>query len=258
MASSAQAAYFSGDFQRGFETWSDLCDRAKSRGDDLQKAWGLNGRAEGFLRLGGDKHAEFAAASLDESLRLLAQNVDRVSRFGAYGLMALTQQRRGDMIAARQMANDGMRLAIELAAPTGYYSLNGYYGVARTYLALWKQAPPTDTELAKLALRACQALRRYARVFPVGWPSFMQCHGLALWLSGEQKRAISSWRKGLIAAQRMRLRYAEGLLHYELARHLPVIHVDRQHHIDAAREHFKLLDADFDLEATCLLLSPTP
>jgi hypothetical protein len=257
MASSAQAAYFRGDFLRGFETWSDLYDRAKSRGDDLQKAWGLNGRAEGFLRLGGKEHAEFAAASLDESLKLLAQNVDRVSRFGAYGLMALTQLRRGDLIAARRTADEGMRLAVELAAPTGYYSLNGYYGVARTYLALWKDAPRTDTKLPKIALRACQALRRYARVFPVGRPSFMQCDGLALWLSGKQKRAIAAWRKGLIAAQRMRLPYAEGLLHYELARHLPATHVDRQNHIDAARGQFKLLDADFDLEASCLLSSPT-
>ena len=77
----------------------------------------------------------------------------------------------------------------------------------------------------------------------------MQCDGLALWLSGKQNRAI--------AAQRMRLPYAEGLLHYELARHLTATHVDRQHHVDACREQFKRLDADFDLEAVYLLSSPT-
>ena len=50
----------------------------------------------------------------------------------------------------------------------------------------------------------------------------------------------------------MRLRYAEGLLHYELARHLPATHVDRQNHIDAAREQFKLLDADFDYRSAVI------
>lgn len=257
MATSAQAAYFRGEFQRGFETWNDLYDRASSRGDDLQKAWGLNGRAEGLLRLGGADHAELAITSLDESLKLLARNVDRVSRFGACGLMALAQWRRGDLIAARRSADVGMQLAIELAAPTGYYSLNGYYGVSRTYLALWEQSRiPGDTELPKLSLRACQALRRYARTFPVGRPSDLQCKGLALWLSGKQQRAFAAWHKGLVAAERMQLPYSEGLLHYELARHLPAENINRQNHVDAARRQFQLLDADFDFAASCLLSSP--
>ena len=142
--------------------------------------------AEGFLRLAGNGHADLAAASLEESLKILTQNVDRVSRFGAYGLMALTQLRRGDLIAARRAADFGIQLAIKLASPTGYYSLNGYYGVARTYLALWEHPSNVgDKELPKLALCACQALRRYGRIFPVGRPSSRLCDGLNSWLCGK-------------------------------------------------------------------------
>ena len=53
MAASAQAAYFLGDFHLGFKTWSDFYNRANSRGDDLQKAWGLNGRAKDIYGLVG-------------------------------------------------------------------------------------------------------------------------------------------------------------------------------------------------------------
>jgi tetratricopeptide (TPR) repeat protein len=252
MASSAQAAYFRGDFHRGFETWSDLYERASSRGDDLQKAWSLNGRAEGFLRLAGDNHADHALAALQESVELLGRNVDRVSQFGAYGLLALTHWRREEWSSARRAADTGLQLARELGSPTGYYSLNGYFGTARTFLALWEQAAGYDTrELSDLAARACQALRRYAKIFPVGRPSYLLCRGLALWLSGRQSRAFAAWRKGLSAAQHSRLAYGEGILHFELARHMSKGSQLRGKHVDAAWHQFKVLDAEYDLAAVC-------
>ncbi len=257
MAASAQAAYFLGDFQLGFDTWSDFYNRANSRGDDLQKAWGLNGRAEGLLRLGDDGHGEIAARLLDESLKLLAHNLDRVSEFGACGLMALAQTRREDWLAARHAADIGMKVAHELGAPTGYYALNGYFGVVRTYLALWENSSATEgLDLPKLAFQACQVLRRYARIFPVGRPSSAICDGLAFWLRGKHRRAFATWRRGLASAQRKKLPYAEGLLHFELARHLSIEHVNRPIHSDAALCQFERLGAAFDLAATRLLLVP--
>ena len=252
MALSAQAAYFRGDFPRGFETWSDLYDRADAHGDDLQKAWGLNGRAEGFLRLAGENHAEYAVAALDESIKLLNRNVDRVSQFGAYGLMALTQWRRGDLVAARQAADVGLQLARQFGSPTGYYLFNGYYGVARTYLHLWEQSSDNkDLELSKCAMLACQNLRRYARTFPVGRACYLQCLGLANWLDAKNGRALATWRKGVVVAERLKLPFAEGLLHFELARHLPSQNGQRQMHVDTAWRRFKALDAGYDLAAAC-------
>ena len=62
--------------------------------------------------------------------------------------------------------------------------------------------------------------------------------------------------KGLISAQRIKLPYAEGMLHFELARHLPIEHPNLTNHTDAAISQFKRLDAAFDLAATRLLLVP--
>jgi hypothetical protein len=147
-----------------------------------------------------------------------------------------------------------MKLAYKLGAPNGYYSLNGYFGVARTYLTLWEQSTGTDgLDLPKLTSQACQALRRYSRIFPVGRPSSFICDGLSLWLRGKHRRAFARWRKGLTAAQRMKLPYAEGLLHFELARHLSTEDVNRTNHVDAALRQFERLDAVFDLAAARLL-----
>ena len=183
MAANAQAAYLGGDFVLGLQTWTKLYDKANSRGDDLQKAWGLNGRAEGLLRQGSQAHAEQAAEMLQQSLDLLNQNVDRVSQFGAYGLMAIAQLRRGSVQAALQSATAGRQLAEEMATPTGYYTLNGFLGVARAYLAAWESEPKSGNSPASAhALKACRALGQYARTFPIGRPSACLCDGLACWL----------------------------------------------------------------------------
>jgi class 3 adenylate cyclase/tetratricopeptide (TPR) repeat protein len=247
MAASAQAFYYTGDLAGGLQTWSRLLDKATSRGDDLQRAWGCNGRAEGILRLGGEEHAEQSMLLLEEALQLLGRNVDRVSEFGSYGLMALTQLRRNDPAAARRAADAGMKLAIELAAPTGYYTFNGYFGVARTYLRLCEENSTRDSAcLAKLADQACRALRRYSRTFPVGQPAAFLCQGLNQWLNGRKASAFRTWRKGLAIAKQLETPYAQALLHSEIERHLPRDDPKRPYHSDAARAIFVQLGVEFN------------
>lgn len=251
MAPHAQAAYYCGDFQLGLDRWTELHKRAQERGDNLQRSWGCNGLAEGLLRLGGQDHANEAVALLNMSLAFFAENIDRVSKFGAYGLMALAQWRRGDAAAARQAADAGMKLAQELGTPSGYYTLNGYFGVARTYLELWEASPgAVDPTLPLAARQACRALLRYGRIFPVGMPCALLCHGLADWIAGRQRRAMRRWRRGLATADRLRLPYSAGLLHYTVARHLPADSAERHSHQEAAQRLFSQQRAEFELVAS--------
>lgn len=255
MAASAQAAYFAGDFRRGLDTWTDLYERAQSRGDRLQLAWGLNGRAEGHLRLGSQEHAARAVEWLTESSRLLRQNVDRVSQFGAHGLMALAQLRRHDWKAAKEAADLGARLAEELATPTGYYTLNGYFGIARTYLELWSRAADrTDSVIRQASAKACKALRRYARIFPVGLPSASLCQGLYNCLAGQERRARNEWRRGLFAADRLKQPYLEAHLQVMLATRLQIDESGQLAYLTAAQTTFERLGADFDLSVVRSLL----
>ena len=247
----AQASYYSGDLAGGLQTWSKLLEKAKARGDDLQRAWGCNGRAEGILRLGGEDGAEQSVQLLEEALQLFGQNVDRVSEFGTYGLMSLAQLRRADLAAARKSADAGMKLAIALATPSAYYTFNGYFGVARTYLRLWEDALASDkASLAKLSKKACRALDRYARMFPMGQPAACLCQGIDQWLSGRKSAALRSWRTGLSAAERLRMPYSQALVHCEIVRYLPPDDPQRSHHIESARNLLERQGVEYDPDAT--------
>ena len=106
-----------------------------------------------FFAWAGKIH-EQSVRLLEEALQLFGQNVDRVSEFGTYRLMSLAQLRRADLAAAHKSADAGMKLAIALATPSAYYTFNGYFGVARTYLRLWEDALASDkASLAKLRRR---------------------------------------------------------------------------------------------------------
>lgn len=247
-AAAAQVAYNQGKFRVGLKMWTDLFDRASTRGDDLQRAWGLNGRSEALLKCGGEGHADQAVELLETALDIFGRNVDRISKFGAYGLLALAHSRRGDDLAARHAADAGMTLADELGAPTGYYSLNGYANIAKTFLSLWDSSGPAgDPALRKMAKRACIAHNRYARTFPLGRPSALLCRGQLRWLAGKQHGAIKAWKKGLMLAERFEMPYQQGQFHLELARRLAEGDSRREVHAARALELFTELGSQHDV-----------
>ena len=222
VAAMAQAAYFQGPLDEGEALWSQLHDDSQQRGDELQQAWGCNGMAEANLRRGGTARAEQAVELLETALRIFANNVDRISKFGSYGLLAVAQARLGKRDAAHQAAAAGLELADELGSPTGYYSLNGYANVAAVFLFLWEQADADKTDaLRQQASRACAALDRYAHTFPLGRPLALLCRGRERWLAGRRGSAIKAWSRGQITAEGMEMSVEAGLLHGELARRLP-------------------------------------
>ncbi len=247
VAAAAQAAYYLGHFERGRQAWSELYEQAKKRGDELQAAWGLNGRSEALLKFGREGHADEAVALLDEAIALYQSNIDLISLMGSYGLLALAHVRRGDNQAARLAAEAGLRLADQLGAPTGYYSLNGYAHVARTYLHLREQ-DRSSSELAKQSQCACKALDRYARTFALGKTSAGLCRGLAKAIEGNHRAAFKAWREALSHAQQLdALPYEQGLVHYEIARHASDDDPLRQEEAQLACDIFERLDAQYDV-----------
>jgi class 3 adenylate cyclase/tetratricopeptide (TPR) repeat protein len=249
VAAAAQAAYFQGDVPLGEQTWQRLFDRAKTRGDELQMAWGLNGRAEALLRRGGSGHAEQAVGLLEQAVRLLTKNVDRVSKLGSLGLLAVAQLRCDNQPEAARAAAAGLELSDELAAPTGYYTINGYAHVAQTYLTLWEAGYAGETDsMASLSARACRALDRYAATFPLGRPSALLCRAQLKWLGGRERQAHAAWRKCVTIARRLEIPHQRGLALYEIARHLKTNDPDRQLMLDRSREIFETLGAGYELE----------
>nr|HMQ55703.1 hypothetical protein [Anaerolineae bacterium] len=103
------------------------------------------------------------------------------------------------------------------------------------------------------AREACRALRRYARVFPIGQPRAHLWQGVFEWLSGRPRVAGEHWSKGLQAAKRLGMPYAEGLLYLEIARHLPAGDVMRADHFMQATRIFERIAAPYDLQRARVL-----
>ena len=253
MAMLAQAAYSAGEFQRGLQWWAEAYAMARSRGDRLQQAWGLNGQAEGLLRTGGPEELQQAMAFLQSAVELFTENIDKISVLGSYGWLGVAHLRREDFPAAWQAAESGRRLIREIRSPTAYYMLAGCHGVAATYLGLWEAKWPGDAGLASAlplagrAREACRALARFARILPVGLPVARLTKGRAAWLVRKPKAAMRAWKAAIRAATRLHMPYEEGLAQLEIARHLPPQHPQRQARLARACELLAAAGARCDL-----------
>ncbi len=247
MAMMAQATYCVGDARRGLELWTELYVTARNRGDKLQQAWAFNGQADGLLRSNQEDHTEKAILFLQTAIGLFRENIDKISVVGSFGMLAIAHVRRGDHQAALAAAEDGMRLIREMSTPTGYYSLAGYAGVANTYLVM-AHSDDTHREIyVARAREACRGLNRFARTFPLGYPSACLCRGRLAWLEGKPKAATKAWKKCLAAATRLGMRYEQALAHFELGQHPSDNHPERLGHLARAQEIFAATNTRFDL-----------
>ncbi len=236
----AKVAYFRGDFGLGIELWAQGGEVALRNGDILQQAWGLNGQAEGLLRQG---EVDKAASLLEESLRLFAQNRDRVSETATWGMLAIARLERGEGQLAFSTALKTQERLEQLSSPNSYYLLEGYASTAEVYLTLWEAKPAGDVAaLAQLSTKACKALHRFARIFPVGEPRAWLWQGLYDWLRHRcAYRARSAWRKSLAAAERLAMPYEQARAHWEIGRH--ATGRERLQHLTRAIELFAELGA---------------
>jgi class 3 adenylate cyclase/tetratricopeptide (TPR) repeat protein len=258
LAIRAKVAYFQGKFVRGIELWKKVYAVAEHRGDLLQQAWGLNGQAEGPLRLGDN---ETAVNLLEDSLRLFAQNTDRVSETGTFGMLAIARWQRGELDLAQQAAQETAHRLAQFSSPSSYYLIEGYAGVAQVYLGLWQvsrdriaaetvrrkfyEKSEELESLARSARAACRALHQFARVFPIGQPSAWLHQGLYHWLANQPSQAHQSWQRSLIAAEKFAMPYDQALAHYAIGRH--AISTNHQHHLNIASQIFTELGTAFDL-----------
>ena len=126
--------------------------------------------------------------------------------------------------------------------------LDGYYGVARTYLANWELGSASKDESHSTTARmACAAMRRYARTFPVGWPIALLCAGNERWIAGKPFRAAKIWKRALRAAEQRGTLYVQALIRLEIGRHAPPDDSRREPQLRAACDIFATIEAKEDL-----------
>ena len=212
----AMSSMYRGEFRPAAAGFDDVHRRGRRYENVQHQVWGLLGKAECELRAG---RLDEAARLLEPALALLADHPDRAEQLRAYGLLAVVRLRQGKAEAGRQDAGAAARLIARFRAPTAHYLLEGYAGVAEVYLSLWESGQDSS-DTRRAARRACRALRRFARVFPIGQPRARLWQGLLAQLSGRPGRAQAAWRASLAAAQRLGMPFEAQLAHSELGRHL--------------------------------------
>jgi hypothetical protein len=153
---------------------------------------------------------------------------------------------RGEPDRARQAAAQTAHILSQVSlnrAP----NLDAILTVGEVALLRWEAAapaPPADQAVFAHEVRqACAALRAFTRVFPIGQPYLAFFEGRAAWLLGRPRDAHRAWRAALTGARRLALPYEQGVIHYELARHLRAGDPARAAHLARAATLFRRLGA---------------
>jgi predicted ATPase len=219
-----------GRFEPMGAAFAKLYDHGVRNANVQHQVWACLGKAECELRIG---RTDEAVRLLETTLALLTDHPDRPEEVRAYGLLAAVHLRRGETAAARAAAATGASLIAQFKIATSFYLLEGYAGVAEVYLDEW-EAGDRSSATKQAAQKACSALRKYARIFPVSEPRARLLSGRLLYLSGRPRRARGAWQASLSAAERLGMPFEAALAHSELGRHA-TNEVQRRQHLERAQ-----------------------
>ena len=92
------------------------------------------------------------------------------------------------------------------------------------------------------AKAACRASLKQAPKYRPKWPKAMRLQGTCEWLSGKPANARRWWQRSLAAAERLGLRYDEGMIHLVMGQRL-----GERAHLEKAEAIFAEIGAAGDL-----------
>jgi ATP/maltotriose-dependent transcriptional regulator MalT len=238
--------YFRGEFASCAELADELHKVASHRQDSRFMALAIQDIAHHALYAG---RLDEAAQHLS-TLQALIGEGSEVSviplKMELLGLAALVHLQRGDNEEALKAAQQSLDLTLK-ANPSFYAAVTGYTAPAEVYLTLW-EGQPANNEFARQARLAVQTLGKYARVFPIGQPRLLRYQGWLHWLGGKKDPAHSKWQTGLQHAEQLGMSYDQGIIHYEIARHLSETDPARTNHKSQAITLLQQSNAAYDLE----------
>jgi class 3 adenylate cyclase len=240
--------YFQGEFASSAELANELHQIASHRQDSRFMALAIQDIAHHALYSGRlDDATQYLS-----TLQALIGEGSEVSiiplKMELLGLTSLVHLQRGEDNEALKAAQQSLDLTVK-ANPSFYAAVTGYTAPAEVYLTLWENQP-ANTEFAQQSRLAVQTLGKYARVFPIGQPRLLRYQGWLHSLSGKKDQAHRKWQTGLHRAEQLGMLYDQGILHYEIARHLSAADPAHSNHISQAMNLFTRLNATYDLERT--------
>jgi hypothetical protein len=103
------------------------------------------------------------------------------------------------------------------------------------------------------ARQACRFFDEFANIHPCGKPRALLYRGFCDWLEGNGEKAQRAWEQSLKIGEKFGSPFEQGLIHYEIGRHLSPGEVSKQEwsgiqHLQRAIEIFTSLEATYYLE----------
>lgn len=246
MQNLAALDYLLGRYQRSLAGARELHASAGERRDERGLSVAL--RREALCQLATNELAELAART-DELDAYVTGTGDLYRDLPPLGLKAqlhLRQRRHREAAEAISAALAIMRGS----TPTFHDSLSDFVNVAQASLSLHRMSALGEIgdlpDLPAMSRDACKALRRFARVFPIGRPYSLLCDGVRLQVAKKPRKAAARWEESIRASTELGLIHCEGLARLELGCHLLADGAGGREHLERALTIFEGLGAEYE------------
>lgn len=207
----ANVDYYQGQLVPALDTFETIRKSARRNGTPQYETWATYGIARS--QIGLERFAE-AAEALDDALRLVATQADRVSEFIIRALRSLC-------LARLDRWDEGLaeaERALELARgrlPTAFVEDRGYEAIATVFVeAAARRATP---EFERRARESASLHSQCAAFFPLARSAASRLRGRLAWLQGHHRSAVRHWNEALAAALETNMRTDAELVRTELA-----------------------------------------
>jgi hypothetical protein len=197
--------YFKGDFMESEREFAEIFKSAKPRFSSHHLAWGAYGKAENLLALGKVRQAH---RLIGVATKLLQRQADFHSELICHGIDAMAQLRLGRLSEARASAIVAVDIARRVV-PNNFSSLEGYAAPIEVLLCLRGADPTSSRRDARHLNEAFKSLTNYAWLFPIGRPRLWYLRGLRSYLEGDRHRTRQNWRRSLVWASDLDMKYEE-------------------------------------------------
>jgi tetratricopeptide (TPR) repeat protein len=222
-----------GDYHAALPRAEGVLPRARDLSDAVVRAWSLLAQAEVCLHADDDP-ARRALPLIEQARALPANEINKSEHFRIYANLAAVFLRSGDTEQSAQELDRALAILDSMVLPANW-AFEGYANTPEVALALTDLpdlALAEQREIMQRAEHACAILQKFARAHCFARPWVLIFAGILDWHKGKHKKALKSWQKAAVVAEKFSMRYDIARAHFEIGRHL------------ADGEQWETLDAD--------------
>jgi tetratricopeptide (TPR) repeat protein len=184
-----------------------------------------------------------AVSNLQACIEIADSIPDLAFRIGAETDLGRSYYRLGKLDQALSTLEEASEL--NLKNPQGYGFREGLTtALAESYVAVAERSDVADRKpWLRKANRACQEAIKASRTGYTNEPLALLLRGRLAWINNRSSAALKDWQRSLKLAEKMGLRYDEGIIHLEMGKRLG----DREH-LEQAMSILSEIGAEWDLK----------